>query len=70
MADKKSRQRSGDSLPNQQLPQNIEAEKAVLAACMLNDEAVEEATAALKPENFFRTSHRIIFEAVLDLQRR
>ncbi len=70
MADKKSRQRSGDSLPNQQLPQNIEAEKAVLAACMLNDEAVEEATAALKPENFFRTSHRIIFEAVLDFQRR
>lgn len=49
------------------LPQNIEAEKSVLAACMLNQEAVEEVATKLKPENFYRPAHRLIFEAVLDL---
>ena len=32
-------------------PQNIEAEKSVLAACMLNAEAVEELILKLKPES-------------------
>ncbi|MCI8469218.1 MAG: replicative DNA helicase [Eggerthellaceae bacterium] len=49
------------------LPQNIEAEQSVLAACLLNGEAVEEIILRLKAENFFRPAHRIIFEAVYDL---
>ncbi|MEG0505132.1 MAG: replicative DNA helicase [Raoultibacter sp.] len=49
------------------MPQNIEAEKSVLAACMLNQEAVEEMATKLVPENFFRPAHQRIFEAVLDL---
>lgn len=49
------------------LPQNIEAEKSVLAACMLNQEAVEEIATKLVPENFFRPAHQRIFEAILDL---
>ncbi len=49
------------------LPQNIEAEQSVLSACLLNGEAVEEIILRLKPENFFRPAHRIIFEAVYDL---
>ncbi len=36
------------------MPQNIEAEKSVLAACMLNAEAVEELVLKLKPETFYR----------------
>lgn len=51
-------------------PQNIEAEKSVLAACMLNAEAVEELMLKLKPESFYRPAHRIIFEAVCDLNNR
>ncbi|MCI8366861.1 MAG: replicative DNA helicase [Eggerthellaceae bacterium] len=50
-----------------QLPQNVEAEEAVLAACMLNSEATEEIVLKLKPENFFRPAHRIIFESIMDL---
>ncbi len=62
---------SSQSVPNNKpLPQNIEAEKSVLAACMLNAEAVEELVLKLKPENFFRPAHRIIFEAVYDLNIR
>ena len=49
------------------LPQNIEAEKSVLAACMLIQEAIEEVAPKLKPENFFRPAHRLIFEAMMDL---
>ena len=37
---------------NNPMPQNIEAEKSVLAACMLNAEAVEELILKLKPETF------------------
>ena len=49
--------------PRAQLPQNIEAEQSVLAACLLNGEVTEEAVMRLRPENFFRPAHRIIFEA-------
>ena len=52
------------------LPQNIEAEKSVLAASMLNADALTEVMTRLKPENFFRPSHRIIFEAMCDLNLR
>ena len=55
---------------NKPLPQNIEAEKSVLAVCMLNDEAVEELILKLKPEYFFRPAHRIIFEVICDLNVR
>lgn len=51
-------------------PQNIEAEKSVLAACMLNAEAVEEVMLKLNPDSFYRPAHRIIFEAVCDLNNR
>ena len=51
-------------------PSNIEAEKSVLAACMLNADVVEEVIIKLKPENFFRPAHRIIFAAICDLNSR
>ena len=52
------------------LPQNIEAETSVLAACMLNQEAIEEVATKLSPESFFRAPHRIVFEGMLDLYGR
>ena len=55
---------------NRPMPQNIEAEKSVLAACMLNQEAAEEIALKLKPENFYRPAHGIIFQAVCDLNTR
>ena len=33
-------------------PQNIEAERSILAACMLNQEAIEEVAPKLVKENF------------------
>lgn len=51
-------------------PQNIEAEKSVLAACMLTQEAIEEVAAKLVPDNFYRMAHRLIFESMGDLYSR
>ncbi len=58
------------TMTNKPIPSNIEAEKSVLAACMLNKDILEEIVIKLKPENFFRPAHRIIFEAVQDLHAR
>ncbi len=55
---------------NRPLPQNIDAEKAVLAACLLEPDAMEEIASRLMPENFFRGQHRIIFESMQDLTNR
>ena len=52
-----------------QLPSDIEAEQSVLAACILNADVADEIAIALKAENFFRTSHRIIFESIFEMVR-
>lgn len=52
------------------LPQNIDAEAAVLAATILSSEVVPEIASALTPQDFYRPSHRIVFAAALELFRR
>lgn len=58
-----------ESLSRVQLPNDIEAEQAVLASCMLNEEVCNEICLVLKPENFFRPSHQTIFEAIFEINR-
>ncbi len=55
---------------NQGWPSNIEAEKSVLAACMLNKEAVEDLAARLTSQSFFRPAHQHIFASMLDMYTR
>ena len=52
------------------MPQNIDAEKAVLAAMMLAPDVAEEAMMKLTAEEFYRPSHQKIFEAMNDLYNR
>ena len=52
------------------LPHNIEAEESVLAACMLNQDAEEEIVAKIKPADFYRPSHKVIFAGIVDLNAR
>jgi len=61
---------TGETTSGKPLPNNIEAEKSVLAACMLNADILEEIMMKLQPENFYRPAHRIIFEAITDLHTR
>lgn len=50
-------------------PQNIEAEQAVLGAMLLDRNAVVVSMEKLKGDDFYRESHRIIFEAMEKLHR-
>lgn len=43
---------------------DTEAEQAVLAACLLDERAAMEITSSVKPEDFFRGAHSIVFDAM------
>ena len=47
------------------LPQNIEAEAALLGAMMLDNRIVEDVQLKLKPDHFFEPLHGRIYEAIL-----
>lgn len=55
-----------DKLP----PQNIEAEQSVLGAVLLDNEALPKVLEVLSPEDFYRESHRKIFNAMVELFER
>ena len=48
-------------------PQNVEAEQRVLGALLLDGGMVAPVMEVLRPEHFYRMSHRAIYEAMLDL---
>ena len=52
-----------------QLPHNIEAEKAVLGALFRSKDCLHNATARLKEEDFFDDANRAIFREVLKLYK-
>lgn len=48
-------------------PQNLEAEQSVLGAILLDNDAMAKAMELLTDEDFYRSAHRKIFLAMLDL---
>lgn len=48
-------------------PQNVDAEVSVLGALLLDKDAVIKIADLLRPEDFYKDSHRMIYEAVLGL---
>ena len=52
-----------DKLP----PQNIEAEQSVLGAVLIENGALMKALEHVRPEDFYRDSHRRVFGAMLEL---
>lgn len=51
-------------------PQDTEAEQAVIAAMMLKKDAAIQVSEMLQPEDFYRQTHRLIYEAIRDLMDR
>lgn len=49
------------------LPQNIEAEEAVLGAILVNPNTITKVVEFITPESFYKPAHRYIFEAMLQL---
>ncbi|MDD2568136.1 MAG: replicative DNA helicase [Clostridia bacterium] len=48
-------------------PQSITAEKAVLGACLLNENAVYSAMEQVQAADFYKKENQLIFQAILDL---
>ncbi len=56
--------------PIQTTPANIEAEQAVLGALLIDPDAILKVATFLRAQDFYRESHRWIYEALLALHER
>jgi replicative DNA helicase len=56
--------------PDRTLPHNLEAEKSVLGAVLVNNEAFNHAAELIDARDFFRDAHRRIFERMVALSER
>ncbi len=52
------------------LPQSVEAEKGVLGSIIIDPEAYDLVADKITPEDFYRDTHRIIYETILSLAKR
>ena len=51
-------------------PQNLEAESSVLGGILLDNEVINQVLELLRPEDFYRESHRKIFRAMIEITDR
>src|SRR6202040_642443 len=58
---------TADATLERQLPQNLDAERSVLGAILLDNHALNTAIEKLKPEDFFHDPHRRIFNQMVQL---
>ncbi len=56
---------SASESPTQVLPQNVEAEAALLGALMIDNRLVEDVQLKLRPDHFFEPLHGRIYESIL-----
>jgi replicative DNA helicase len=63
-SDSDGRDRSGGRVP----PHDIEAEKAVLSALLLDNRAIHSVLTEIKPEDFYHPAHQQLYRAMLSLQ--
>ena len=56
--------------PEKVPPHNLEAEESVLGSMMLSPEAIAEVTETLEADDFYRSSHRRIYESLLAVYAR
>jgi len=65
-----TRLKSGGGVPAfKGLPASIEAERAVLAAILLNEENLGLVVDSLSPNDFYVPAHRLVYQAIMDLSR-
>jgi replicative DNA helicase len=57
--------RNGDSPFDKALPSNIEAERSILGAILLDNQTVNQAAERLKRDDFFLDSHRRVYDKML-----
>ena len=65
-----SRVAAGPSEYDRTPPQAVEAEQSVLGAMMLSKDAIADAVELVRPGDFYRPAHQLLFDAILDLYGR
>src|SRR5579884_1107337 len=58
------------TLAEKTVPANVDAERAVLGSLLIDSEAIGEIASFLKPDDFYRERHRVIYAARFDLYER
>jgi replicative DNA helicase len=54
-------------LPLRSLPNNVEAEQSVIGSMLLDKSCISQAVEVLKGEDFYRDTHKVLFETILKL---
>jgi len=62
-----TRSKTSDAAPYGLPPQNIEAEQSVISAILIDNDALLDVIETLGSEDFYRTAHQKIYEAITDL---
>jgi len=65
-----SRPKKTESILGKSLPSNIEAERAILGAILLNDESLQQVIEILADVDFYVPAHQILFKAMLALHEK
>src|SRR5947209_10689796 len=58
------------AVPERTLPHNLEAEKSVLGAILIHNDAFNHAAEVIDSDDFFRDAHRRIFDKMVALSER
>jgi replicative DNA helicase len=67
MSDTRTRRENKGNAGLRVPPQDVEAEMAVLAGCLINPDIISQVQGILTPDDFYRESHKHIFEALCTL---
>ena len=52
------------------LPHNLDAERCVLGAIILDNSLIDQAVEIIRPEDFYLTNHRLLFDQMLALSEK
>jgi len=67
---KKARDIDAEKVIGKNLPANIDAEKAILGALLLNDNTLPYVVELLSPDDFYLPAHKIIYQSIVDVSKR
>ena len=60
----------GENIYNRVPPSSLEAERAVLGACLVDREALNMVMETLVPDDFYDLNHRLAFDIICDMAQR
>ena len=62
-----TKQKRNNAELSELMPQNIDAEEAILGAILVSPVCMNKIVEHLKPESFYKPAHRYVYEAMLQL---